>query len=276
MPITITSLSNNRVKEVLKLSKAATRRARGLTVVEGERECRRALAAGVQPVEAFVCPDLLSPTSQDIVAQLVAADAARQTWLAEVTPDVYAKIAYRGDSGGILLVIPYLPTDLDRFSPPEPAFLAVIEGVEKPGNLGAILRTADAAGVHGVIVVEGATDLHNPNVIRASLGTIFTVPLAEATAQATIEWLRRRDIQIIAATPEADQLYTSVDYRLSTAIVLGSEAQGLGDVWRHNADACVAIPMFGQADSLNLATSTALLLYEVVRQRHTTPSPAAN
>src|SRR5690606_37999359 len=148
MPITITSLSNNRVKEVLKLSKAATRRARGLTVVEGERECRRALAAGVLPVEAFVCLDLLSPTSQDIVAQLVAADAARQTWLAEVTPDVYAKIAYRGDSGGILLVIPYLPTDLDRLSPPEPAFLAIIEGVEKPGNLGAILRTADAAGVH--------------------------------------------------------------------------------------------------------------------------------
>lgn len=274
MSITITSLSNSRVKDVLKLSKAAVRKARGLTVVEGERECRRALAAGVHPVEAFVCPDLLNPSSQDIIARLKAADAARQTWLAEVTPEVYAKIAYRGDSGGVLLVIPYLPTALDRLSPPEPAFLAVIEGVEKPGNLGAILRTADAAGVHGVIVVEGATDLHNPNVIRASLGTIFTVPLAEATPDTALTWLRHRNIQIIAATPEAERLYTAVDYNRPTAIVLGSEADGLGDRWRSAADACVAIPMFGQADSLNLATSTALLLYEVVRQRHVPTSPS--
>lgn len=276
MSITISSLTNNRVKDALKLSKAAVRKMRRLTVVEGERECRRALEAGVQPVEAFVCPPLFSPTSQDIISRLTAADAARRTWLAEVTPEVYAKLAYRGDSGGILLVVPYLPTELERLSPPDPAFLAVIEGVEKPGNLGAILRTADAAGVHGVIVVEGATDLHNPNVIRASLGTIFTVPLAEATPNALLTWLRRHNIQAIAATPEADRLYTSVDFTQPTAIILGSEADGLGDQWRRAAEVCVSIPMYGQADSLNLATSTALLLYEVVRQRHASTAATFN
>jgi TrmH family RNA methyltransferase len=147
-----------------------------------------------------------------------------------------------------------------------PPFLAVIDRPEKPGNLGAILRTADAAGVDGVIV-SGGVDVHNPNVVRASLGTIFTVPVAEATVDTAIAWLRQHDIRLVATTPEAVTPYTAVDLTGPVAIVMGNEAEGLSAQWLAAADLHVVIPMFGQADSLNLATATALLLYEVVRQR---------
>ncbi|MCC6167694.1 MAG: RNA methyltransferase [Caldilineaceae bacterium] len=267
MAIQISSAANPRVKETLALAKHAERARRHETVVEGEREVRRALAAGIIPHTAFVCPPLLSPAGRTLAAELSALDQARRTLLVEVTPELFAKLAYRGDSGGLLLVIPYPDVTLDSLSVPHPAFIAVIEGVEKPGNLGAILRTADAAGVHAVIVAAGATDLHNPNVVRASLGTLFTVPVVEAATEETITWLRQRAIRIIAARPDASLKYTAVDYTGPVAIVMGAEAGGLGADWAQAANLHVTIPMFGQADSLNLATSTALLLYEVVRQR---------
>lgn len=267
MPIQVTSLSNPRVKETLALAKHSERARRRQTVVEGERECRRALAAGIIPHTAFVCPLLLSPDGVAVADHLRELDQARRTYLVEVTPDVFAKLAYRGDSGGVLLVIPYLSAALDDLILPDPAFVAVIEGVEKPGNLGAILRSADAAGVHAVIVSEGATDLHNPNVIRASLGTLFTLPVVEATTDATIAWLRHHAIRIVATRPDATRNYTRVDYTGPVAIVMGAESTGLGSDWSNAADYAVTIPMAGQADSLNLAISTALLLYEVVRQR---------
>lgn len=267
MPITITSLQNNRIKELAKLAKHSEREQRRVTVVEGERECSHAMTAGIVPLEAYVCYDLLTPQGRNVAEQLVRLDAKRQTLLMEVTPEVFAKIAYRGESGGLLLVIPYLAYDLQAFTPRNPAFIAVIEGVEKPGNLGAILRTADAAGVDAVIVTAGATDIHNPNVVRASLGALFTLPVIESPVDETIRWLRDQQIQIIAATPEATLPYTAVDCTRPTAIVMGSEATGLSDTWRSAADSLVTIPMFGAMDSLNLSTSTALLLYEVVRQR---------
>ena len=175
----------------------------------------------------------------------------------------------REDSGGILLVLPYLNTELGRLVLPASPLLVVVENVEKPGNLGAILRTADAAGVDGVIACggTGSTDVHNPNVVRASLGTLFTVPVAEATTPATILWLRTRGIRIVAATPEGATLYIESDLRGPLAIVLGSEAQGLTQAWLDAADTRVVIPMAGQSDSLNLSASTAILLYEAVRQR---------
>jgi TrmH family RNA methyltransferase len=142
----------------------------------------------------------------------------------------------------------------------------VVEAAEKPGNVGAILRTADAAGVQGVIVCGGA-DLHNPNVVRASLGTIFTVPVAEATTAETLAWLHSHGVQIVATTPAATLRYTAADLTAPTAIVVGSEAEGLSAAWLDAADVCVYIPMHGEADSLNLSASTAILLYEVVRQR---------
>jgi TrmH family RNA methyltransferase len=267
MPIPITSLQNSRIKDVIKLAKHSEREQRRVTVVEGERECLHALAAGIIPLEAYVCMPLLDAQGQQLVEQLKRLDQRRRTLLVEVTPEIFAKIAYRGDSGGILLVIPYLDYHLRDFYPPAPAFIAVIEGVEKPGNLGAILRTADAAGVHAVIVTAGITDIHNPNVIRASLGALFTIPVMESPADQTLQWLHQRDIQIIAASPEATQPYTSIDYTRPTAVVMGSEAHGLGPQWRDAATHLVTIPMFGAMDSLNLSTSTALMLYEVVRQR---------
>lgn len=267
MPIPLTSLQNPRIKNLAKLDKPGERARRQVTVVEGERECRRALDAGIVPVEAFLCRELVSPHAAPLVTRLEKLDRQRQTLLYEVPPDIFAKLAYRSESGGLLLVIPYLGRALESLAPPAPAFLTVIEGVEKPGNLGAILRTADAAGVHAVIVTAGATDIHNPNVVRASLGALFTVPVAEASPQVTIDWLHRHQIQIVAASPAATTRYTAVDMTGPTAIVMGSEATGLSSTWEQAADFLVQIPMVGIVDSLNLATSTALLLYEVVRQR---------
>lgn len=266
----ITSSQNQRIKDIIKLAKRAERDARRVTIVEGQREVSRALAHGIVPVEAFICPSLIQgEEAEHLVHSLQACAQHGQTTLCEVTPDVFAKLAYRDDSDGLLLVIPYLERTLAQLPLRQPAFLAVIEGVEKPGNLGAILRTADAAGVDGVIVCAGATDLHNPNVVRASLGTLFTVPVVEAPTATVIAWLHQQQIRLVAATPAAQTLYTAVDMRGPVAIVMGSEAHGLGAAWLAAAAEAVLIPMHGAADSLNLATSTALLLYEVLRQRTT-------
>ncbi|MFN8446185.1 MAG: RNA methyltransferase [Caldilineaceae bacterium] len=281
----ITSLQNTRIKDVIKLEKHNERERRRLTVVEGIRECSRALTKGIVPVEVYLCDELMqkemgrledwetpskSPISPSphLQQSLTSLQRSGKTQLFTVTPEVFAKLAYRGDSGGILMVIPYLDTQLSSLPLNADPFLVVIEGVEKPGNLGAILRTADAAGVDGVIVSAGATDLHNPNVVRASLGTLFSVPLAEATAHETIAFLKQHQIQLVAADPEGSKRYTAIDLRGPSAIVMGSEAFGLSDAMRNAADQRVSIPMHGLADSLNLATATALMLYEVVRQRN--------
>ena len=272
MSIQISSVQNNRVKQVVKLSNRRYRDGAKLTVVEGVREVSRAWEQGIRPLEAYVCPPLLdSAAAQQMAQTLQTAQKNGRFDLFEVTPTVFAKMAYRGQSGGLLLVIPYLPLDLNQIPLGPTPFLAIIEGAEKPGNLGAILRTADAAGVDGVIVAQSSseigTDVHNPNVIRASLGTLFTIPVAVANTDELIPWLQARQIQIIATTPEGKRPYTAVDMTTATAIVSGSEAQGLSQSWLTAATKQVTIPMVGQADSLNLATATALLLYEVVRQR---------
>lgn len=268
----ITSTNNARVKNVVRLS--SHRRHREdlqQTVVEGSREVRRCLDAGIVPAEIYICLDLVAPEDQDLFehlqSQFASAPSARPSPLATVSADVFAKMAMREESGGILLVIPYTQTALDHLPLSPMPFLVVVEGAEKPGNVGAILRTADAAGVDGLILCSGGTDLHNPNVIRASLGTRFTVPVAEAPTDAVIRWLRRQRITTVAATPDAALCYTAVDLGGPVAIVTGSEAHGLSAQWLRAADRQVTIPMFGVADSLNLATSTALMLYEVVRQR---------
>lgn len=268
MSIRISSLQNDRVKNVVKLRQRRNRDAQRQTVVEGEREIRRALQSGLVPQEAFFCP-ALQEESEDIVAQWQSLAQSGSLQLFQVTPPVFAKMAYRGGSGGLLMVVPYLQRALETLPLQEAPFLAVVDGVEKPGNLGAILRSADGAGVDGVIVSDdgASTDVHNPNVIRASLGALFAVPVARAKGEQIVAWLRRRDVQIVAATPDAAQSYTAVDLTGPVAIVGGSEAQGVSDLWREHADRRVAIPMAGVADSLNLSIAMALLLYEVVRQR---------
>jgi TrmH family RNA methyltransferase len=266
----LTSLQNPRIKQIAKLNNRRQRDAVQQTVVEGIREVGRALQQDIIPYAAYLCPELITNETSEVVAQLTQLAQRGTTELFEVTPEIFAKIAYRGDSGGVLLVIPYQQHSLNDLPLSDLPFLAIVENVEKPGNLGAILRTADAAGVDGVIVCSdgtASTDLHNPNVIRASLGTLFAVPVAAATSCETVAWLQEHYIQIVVATPEAERVYTAVNLQAPIALVTGSEAYGLSQAWLEAANEKVRIPMAGTADSLNLATATALLLYEVVRQR---------
>lgn len=265
--VQITGTHNPRIKELLKLEKRAERTQRRLTRVEGAREASRALAASVVPVEAYLCPELaVGPEAEYLFTRLEHLARERGTRLFTVTPEIFARLAVREESGGIVLVIPFVTTPLADLPLRWPPFVAVVDRPEKPGNLGAILRTADAAGVDGVVVC-GGTDVHNPNVVRASLGTLFTVPIAEAPAPEAVRWLQAQAIRIVVADPAATRRYTEVDLTGPVAVVAGSEATGVDPLWLAAADEQVTIPMFGQVDSLNLATSMALLLYEVIRQR---------
>lgn len=268
----ITSPQNNRIKNVVKLNDRRYRDSVRLTVVEGVREVNRALQNQVIPQEAYICPALLDGAEANQVVQTLRQLAENgRIQLFEVTPDVYAKMAYREESGGLLLVIPYFTHTLETLPLSPIPFLVIIAGAEKPGNVGAILRTADVAGVDGVILTtnnaQTGTDIYNPNVIRASLGAIFTVPIVAATEQETISWLKAHQITMVATTPTAQTAYTAVSLTTPVAIIMGSESQGLSSTWLTSADRQVFIPMYGKVDSLNLSTATAILLYEVVRQR---------
>lgn len=267
----ITSLQNPRVKNVVRLSNRRHRDRLGQTVVEGVREASLALQKGIIPLEAFFCPDYLDTIEgQNLINQLLQLTAKKQTGLFEVPPAVFDKMAYRGGSSGILLVIPYLTPSFDDLPVEGTPLFAVVDGAEKPGNLGAILRTADAAGLDALLLTgtEGeGTDIHNPNVIRASLGAFFTVPVVTTTRDQALDWMQENGVTTVATTPEAEQVYTAVSYTGPTAIVMGSEASGLSREWLNTADILVRIPMSGEVDSLNLSVSTALMLYEARRQR---------
>jgi TrmH family RNA methyltransferase len=270
--ITITSAQNPRVKRVVKLNDRRDRDAARQTVVEGLREIGLALGRGVVPVEAYLCPELIDgPEAETAARHLRNIAATGMSELFLVSPEVFGKMAYRGESGGLLLVIAYRSPRLDDLQFRGAPFLVVVEEAEKPGNLGAILRTADAAGADAAIVPfpsdSRGTDLHNPNVIRASLGAYFTVPTVATSNEEAIDWLKRQGIAIIAATPAAETLYTDTDLTGPVALAVGSEAWGLSDAWLAAADQRVRIPMAGEVDSLNLSASAALLMYEVVRQR---------
>jgi TrmH family RNA methyltransferase len=189
-----------------------------------------------------------------------------------VTPDVFSKLAFGDRHDGLVVVAETPHRGLDELQLPTHPLVAVLEGIEKPGNLGAILRSADAAGIHAVIVADPRTDLYNPNTIRASLGTVFRENVCEATSAETIGWLRTHGLPIIAARPDAETLYDDVDFRNGAAIVLGSEAKGLSDAWRGANITAVRLPMLGIADSLNVSTTAAVLFYEALRQRgHESP-----
>lgn len=284
----LSSLQNNRIKTLVKLSKRRERDARRVTLVEGAREIFHLLEAGLLPEEVYVCPALLDSETQPLLSRLqqshehlsakmsavsplltTAALAVAPPEFIEVTPPVFEKIAYRA-SGGLLLVLPYVNQPLTSLPLSHTPLVVVIEGVEKPGNLGAILRTADAVGVDAVIVCAGATDLHNPNVVRASLGALFTLPIAEVGVDELRAWLTAHQIHIVAADPAATIYYAAHDFSVPTAVVMGSEAHGLSQSWLTGADAIVKIPMHGVVDSLNLSAATAVILYEALRQRMAT------
>jgi RNA methyltransferase, TrmH family len=272
MATLLTSIHNARIKNVLKLSNRRQRDAQQKTVVEGVREVARALSCGIVPQEAFVCPELITTEEATAVYQQLQSLAQQgQLTLFTVTPDLFAKAAYRGESGGILVVIPYLKHTLSTLTEELSPLLLIIDGGEKPGNLGAILRTADAAGVNAVIVTNqpagGGTDIHNPNVVRASLGALFALPVIEVGPEALLHWLRQREIQIAVLTPEGERPYTDINLQGPLALVLGSEAFGVNQQWLAEADIQLRIPMFGIVDSLNLSVATAVVVFEAVRQR---------
>ncbi|MGE3243851.1 MAG: TrmH family RNA methyltransferase [Pirellulales bacterium] len=263
----ITSRQNPRVKEAVRLREGRERRQSGRHLIDGEREIRRAVEAGVRPLMAFVCETGSGGSEKRLLEPLLAEKGAE---ILSVTAEVFEKLCFGEREQTGVVVVAETPrrglSELERKLPPQP-LLAVIEGVEKPGNVGAILRSADAAGVDGVIVADGATDLFNPNTIRASLGTVFKTNVVEATAAETIAWLRVRGLRVVAARPEATVEYTSADLRGGVAMVLGSEAEGLTDAWRSVGAEAVRLPMRGIADSLNVSTTAAVLFYEAVRQR---------
>ena len=260
----ITSLTNSRVKAAVRLRDRREREATGLTIVDGAREILRALDAGIRVETAFLAEDLLR--TPDAFA---AADRLRhRPTTIPVSPAVLAKVAFGERSDGIVAIIESPRRDLADLVLPDDPLIVIIEGVEKPGNLGAVLRTADGAGVHAVIAADPRTDLFNPNAIRASLGTIFVLPVVAATTSETMAWLTKGGIRVVATIVDATTDYADADLRGPLAIVLGSEADGLSPAWHGPGVTPISIPMRGIADSLNVSIAAAVVLYEAVRQRH--------
>jgi len=260
----ISSPHNPKVKALAALRERRAREAAQLALVEGYEELSLALTSGAQPVELFYAPVYFRDAAQ---RALIAQWQARGAACYEVSERVFAKLAYREHPDGWLGTFAFQPRPLDALRLSDAPFVVICEGVEKPGNLGAILRTADAARADAVIACDPRTDWANPNVIRASKGALFAVQVAAAESRETLAWLRQRAIRVIVATPAAPLPYSAPDYRVGVAIALGTEKEGLSRLWLENADAAVAIPMFGKVNSLNVSAAAALLLYEVVRQR---------
>lgn len=261
----ITSLTNPHVKEIVRLRAGGHRKSSGVTIVDGSREVLRALESGVKFREFYLCPELLGRDEEE--KQLRTKLSGVKVPAFEVTKTVFVKIAYGDRQEGVLGICETPQRSLADFWLKDNALVVVIEHVEKPGNLGAILRTCDGAGVDGVLVCDGKTDLYNPNVIRASLGTVFTVNTVQCSSDEALHFLKDKGIKAYAASPLAQTIYTQMDLTGAVALVLGSEQEGLSDFWDKNADARVKVPMRGAADSLNVSTSAAILIYEAVRQR---------
>ena len=259
----ITSPANPRVKHLVALRRRRVRDEAKVTLVEGFEELELALAAGVRPHALFYSPELGGANRPPLLTSV----AERGADITRVSKEVFSKVAYRESPDGWLAVVPAVRAELAALrTGPDPLVL-ICQGVEKPGNLGAILRTADAAGVAAVIATDPVTDWGNPNVIRASKGTVFSVPVAADTSTQVMAWLSEHEIKLVATSPDAEVLLTGADLTPATAIAVGSESRGLSADWLARADVKVRIPMFGLADSLNVATSAAIACYEAIRQR---------
>ena len=265
----LTSPSNPRIRAAARLRDRREREASGLTLVDGARELRRALEADIEVVEAFVCDPLLAGEDARAVLDALRSRGATVTTTTEVA---FAKLAFGDRAEGLVAIVRTPSLALDDLRLPDDPLLVVIEGVEKPGNLGATLRSADGAGVDAVIAASPRTDLANPNVIRASAGTIFAVATAAAPTGEVLTWLRSRGVRILAARVGDGRAYTDTDLTGSVALVFGSEAEGLSDPWHAPDIEAIHLPMLGVADSLNVSVSAAVLMYEARRQRgrHTT------
>ena len=298
----ITSVQNPKIKKLLALQqKSSERRESGLFVVEGQRELQHCIDAGYEIDSIFVDASRFgdSPQGSSLRSTLPTYPASRQCGtclrrvpptsrgrglatspegspeptvhsakIFEVSPEVYEKIAYRGSTEGVIAEVKAVQRGLEDVKLSEQPLVIVLESVEKPGNLGAVLRSADAAGADAVIVCDPLTDLYNPNLIRSSIGAIFTKQVVACPSEDAISWLKANDIQILTAQLQDSEWYYDTDMRRGTAIVMGTESTGLTRIWRDAADAHIKIPMLGALDSLNVSVSAAILLFEAVRQRN--------
>lgn len=284
---TITSAQNRKVKELLTLvEKSKARSAAGLFVVEGQRELGHCLDAGFIPETLFICGEVMAVQNnavngaktghlteniegKDGLDALIAKAEALNPRLGvvQIPAFLYEKVAYRGSTEGIIAEVHSVPRSLEDLRLGERPLVMVLESVEKPGNLGAVLRSADAAGADAVIVCDPLTDIWNPNLIRSSVGAVFSVPVAVCTSADAIAFLKKRGIRILTAQLQDSEWYYDTDMTGATALVMGTESTGLTQAWRDSADAHIKIPMLGRLDSLNVSVSAAVLLYEGVRQR---------
>lgn len=258
----ITSSQNPKVKNILKLQqKSSERKVQNLIVIEGLREINLAIKSGMKLKSLFVCPDIIS--FNDINIRLES-----DTQIHEINRVVFEKIAYRGSTEGLIALAEPKFYNLNDLKLRENPLVIILESVEKPGNLGAILRTADAAIVDAVIICDPLTDIYNPNTIRSSVGCVFTNQVIAASSDQTISWLKEKGIQSFAAALTATENYHETDMTGPSAIVMGTEAVGLTDKWLKNTDKQIIIPMSGEIDSLNVSASTAILVFEAMRQRN--------
>ena len=283
----VTSAANPKIKQLLQLQeKSKLRRETGLFVVEGRREIEHCLEGGFHIRTLFVCPEIageeaisgafartVTPTGMPVgdpdgSRSDAEGMATSPEMVVELPESLYRKVAYRDSTEGVIAEVEYKSLGLEDLALGDNPLIVVLEAVEKPGNLGAVLRSADAAGADAVIVCDPLTDLYNPNLIRASVGAVFTVPTVVASSEELIPWLKERGIRILTAQLQDSSLYYDYDMKGGTALVMGTESTGLSERWRQAADAHIRIPMLGRLDSLNVSVSAAILLFEAVRQRN--------
>lgn len=260
MPLEITSLKNPRLKLLSSLEKSKDRRELGLFVIEGVREISLAQQSGFEIETCYICPEIFKQDKN----YPIDTDAKDVLHLPAA---LFSKVAYRENTGGVIALAKTKPTLLNNLPKIENGLYLILEKVEKPGNIGAMLRTADAAGIDGVIICDPATDFYNPNVVRSSVGCLFTVPIASATNEEVLVWMKKNKIRSFAAALTAEQSYDKADFKNASAILMGSESEGLSDFWLKNTDQRIIIPMRGKIDSMNVSNAAAILMFEAVRQR---------
>jgi TrmH family RNA methyltransferase len=263
MPKVISSLQNPLIKNVLLLGeKPRARKEQNRIVIEGLREIRLAITSWFKITDLFYSPELV--LSADLNS-LITKDHPVE--LIEISPDVFNRMAYRKDSGGLIALAEPKRLDFADLKLSNKPLLLVLETVEKPGNLGALLRTADAANLDAVIICDPQTDIYNPNAIRSSIGCIFTMPVVTASSEEAIAWMRATGIKIFGTALTAIHYYHETDFNLPAAIIMGSEANGLSNTWLESADDLIMIPMMGKIDSMNVSASAAIVIFEAMRQR---------
>lgn len=252
----ITSTDNPRIKALAKLKSARERRRTGQFLIEGRREVERAAQSGVSIDLLLVCRELPGAIGPETAA----------TEVLDVGIGPMKKVAMRENPPGVIAVARQFDTSISRLAPSPRSLYLIAERIEKPGNIGAMLRTCDAAGADGLIVADPATDIFNPNVVRASQGALFSVPIAAADTATTISWCNEHNVQVFGGYPDADVSLWEATFADPTAVLVGAEDAGISPAWQAIATP-VRIPMYGQADSLNASVASALLLYEAVRRR---------